>query len=365
MATKKSESKKLLRSLEATGFYSDAEKDGCLYAALVRSPAPAGKIKSVTAADLPEGYTLYTSKDLPGAKSISANKSSLKIFSYGNISYSGEPVGIIFGPDEEKVYKLLDTVNITFDVENLESALHNVINNQEETANFKEFVEQINEMPSLDTVIDKSHVEENTSIIVAEREIKYGLYKRASLAQADTKLFDKADFTSTDTWKEKLLTPKWQETEGAFAYTEGDKIHVFVPTRWTGFTQKSVAAALNIEESAVYIHKTKSPGIYPSGLARTTQLAVQVAAAAWLSKKPVKLVLSQFEQENYMLPGVLTDITYRTALNKEGHLTALKINIDIDIGCSNPFAQELTDRIAIAAAIGKATNIPIYIIFSP
>lgn len=350
MATKKSESKKLLRSLEATGFYSDAEKDGCLYAALVRSPAPAGKIKSVTAADLPEGYTLYTSKDLPGAKLISANKSSLKIFSYGNISYSGEPVGIIFGPDEEKVYKLLDTVNITFDVENLESALHNVINNQEETANFKEFVEQINEMPSLDTVIDKSHVEENTSIIVAEREIKYGLYKRASLAQADTKLFDKADFTSTDTWKEKLLTPKWQETEGAFAYTEGDKIHVFVPTRWTGFTQKSVAAALNIEESAVYIHKTKSPGIYPSGLARTTQLAVQVAAAAWLSKKPVKLVLSQFEQENYMLPGVLTDITYRTALNKEGHLIALKINIDIDIGCSNPFAQELTDRIAIAAA---------------
>ena len=350
MVTKKTESKKLLRSLEATGFYSDAEKDGCLYAALVRSPAPAGKIKSVTAADLPEGYTLYTSKDLPGAKLISANKSSLKIFSYGNISYSGEPVGIIFGPDEEKVYKLLDTVNITFDVENLESALHNVINNQEETANFKEFVEQINEMPSLDTVIDKSHVEENTSIIVAEREIKYGLYKRASLAQADTKLFDKADFTSTDTWKEKLLTPKWQETEGAFAYTEGDKIHVFVPTRWTGFTQKSVAAALNIEESAVYIHKTKSPGIYPSGLARTTQLAVQVAAAAWLSKKPVKLVLSQFEQENYMLPGVLTDITYRTALNKEGHLTALKINIDIDIGCSNPFAQELTDRIAIAAA---------------
>ena len=350
MATKKSETKKLTRSLEASGFYSDAEKEGCLYAALVRSPAPAGKIKSISAPELPEGYTLYTSKDLLGAKSLTANKNVLKIFGYGNISYSGEPVGIILGPDEEKVYKLLDTVNITLDVENLESALHNVINNQEETANFKEFVEQINEMPSLDTVIDKSHVEENTSIIVATREIKYGLYKRVSLAQADTKLFDKADFTSTDTWKEKLLTPKWQETEGAFAYTEGEKIHVFTPTRWTGFTQKSVAAALNIDESAVFIHKTKSAGIYPSGLARTTQLAVQVAAAAWLSKKPVKLILSQYEQENFMVPGVLTDITYRSALNKEGRLTALKILIDIDIGCSNPFAQEITDRIAIAAA---------------
>ncbi len=350
MATKKTETKKLSRSLEASGFYSDCEKETCLYAALVRSPAPAGKIKSVTAADLPGGYTLYTSRDIPGAKAVTANKNLIKIFGYGNVSYGGEPVGILFGPDEEKVYQLLDTVNINFDVENLESALNNVINNQEETANFKEFVEQINEMPSLDTVIDKSHIDENISVVVATREIKYGLYKKQAVAQADIKLFENAAFSSTDTWKEKLLTPKWQETEGAFAYTEGEKIHVFVPTRWTGFTQKSVAQVLNISEECVFIHKTKSAGIYPSGLARTTQLAVQVALAAWLSKKPVKLVLSQFEQENYMVPGVLTEITYRSALNEEGRLTALKILIDIDIGSSNPFAQEITDRIAIAAA---------------
>ena len=120
MATKKSETKKLTRSLEASGFYSDAEKEGCLYAALVRSPAPAGKIKSITAPELPEGYLLYTSKDLPGAKALTANKTTTKIFGYGNVTYSGEPVGIIFGPDEEKVYQLLNTVNINFDVENLD-----------------------------------------------------------------------------------------------------------------------------------------------------------------------------------------------------------------------------------------------------
>ncbi len=350
MAAKKNSSKANFRSLEASGFYSDAEKEGCLYAALIRSPAPSGKVKSITIPDLPEGYFMLSSKDLPGAKSISANKTVTKIFGYGNVSYSGEPLGILFGPDETQVYKLLDTANITFDVENLESALNNVINQQEETANFKEFLEQINEMPSLNEVIDKSHVEENPNVVVATREVKYGLYKTLSLAQADTKLFDNADFTSTDTWKEKLLTPKWQETEGAFAYTEGDKIHVYTPTRWTSFTQKSVAQVLNINEEQVYIHKTKSAGIYPSGLVRTTQLAVQVAAASWLSKKPVRLVLSQFEQENYMVPGVLTEITYRTALNKDGRLKALKIIIDIDIGGSNPFAQEITDRIAIAAA---------------
>ena len=352
MAVKKKTNSKLhLRSLEASGFYSDFEKEGCLYAALVRSPAPAGKVKSITAPDLPEDYTLLTSKDLPGAKSITANKTQTKIFGYGNVSYSGEPLGILFGPDEEKVYKLIDQVNINFDVENLESALHNVINNQnEKAANFKEFLEQLNEMPSLDTVIDKSHVEENPNVEVASREIKYGLYEKLTVAQADAKIFESADFTSTDTWKEKLLTPKWQETEGAFAYTDGEKLHVFTPTRWTSFTQKSVASVLDIDEANVFVHKTKSAGIYPSGLVRTTQLAVQIAAASWLSKKPVKLVLSQSEQENFMVPGVLTEITYRTALNKDGRLKALKILIDIDIGSANPFAQEITDRMAIAAA---------------
>ena len=349
MAVKKNDSKKNLRSLEAAGFYSDYEKEGILYAALIRSPAPTGKIKSVSIPDLPENYYMFTSKDLPGVKEISANKSSTKIFGYGNVSYSGEPLGIVFGPDEEKVYKLLDTANTTFDVENLESALHNVINQQEETENFKEFLEQINEMPSLNEVIDKSHTEENPNIVVASRQVKYGLYESLSLAQADTKLFENAAFTSTNTWKEKLLTPKWQETEGAYAYTEGNKIHVYVPTRWTAFTQKSVAQVLDIDEEQVFIHKTKSAGIYPSGLVRTTQLAVQIAAASWLSKKPVKLVLSQYEQENYMVPGVVTEITYRTALDKEGHFKALKIIIDIDIGSSNPFAQEITDRIALAA----------------
>ena len=368
MAGKKENSKTNLRSLEASGFYSDFEKDGCLYAALVRSPAPAGKIKSITAPDLPENYTLLTSKDLPGVKAITANKTVTKIFGYGNVSYSGEPLGILFGPDEEQVYKILEDVSINFDVENLESALHNVINNQQEKnnqeakpANFKEFLEQINEMPSLDTVIDKSHVEENPNVIVATREVKYGLYESLTVAQADAKIFETADFTSTDTWKEKLLTPKWQETEGAFAYTEGSKLHVFVPTRWISFTQKSVAAVLAIPEENIFIHKTKSAGIYPSGLARTTQIAVQIAAAAWLSKKPVKLVLSQTEQESFMVPGVLTEITYRSALNKDGRLKALKILIDIDIGSSNPFAQEITDRIAIAAAnYYKPENLYIY-----
>ena len=98
MAVKKSDPKKQLRSLEATGFYSDVVKENCLYAALIRSPASSGKIKSISAPDLPEGYFLYTNRDIPETKTLNANKTIIKIFGYGNVSYSGEPVVISFVP---------------------------------------------------------------------------------------------------------------------------------------------------------------------------------------------------------------------------------------------------------------------------
>ena len=126
MPSKRKE-KNLIRSLETVGFYSDFDKPGTLFAALVRSPSPVGKIKSITISDLPEGYYFFTEKDIPGAKSIKINKTVIKVFENKNISYTGEPLGIIAGPDETTVLSLLDNISVNLDVENLETALKNVI----------------------------------------------------------------------------------------------------------------------------------------------------------------------------------------------------------------------------------------------
>ena len=249
MPSKRKENK-LIRSLDTVGFYSDFDKPGTLFAALVRSPSPVGKIKNITISNLPEGYYFFTEKDIPGAKSIKINKTVIKVFETKNISYTGEPLGIIAGPDETTVLSLLDNISVNLDVENLESALKNVIknnitteksendskndkdekiiekNNSDEknqndnqnekqsqnqnenlnqtktqngiqiqneeknetqnqndgkNENLNDFVEQINEMPSLDTVIDKTKVEENPNITIATREVKYGFYKDYSI----------------------------------------------------------------------------------------------------------------------------------------------------------------------------------------
>lgn len=429
MPSKRKENK-LIRSLDTVGFYSDFDKPGTLFAALVRSPSPVGKIKNITISNLPEGYYFFTEKDIPGAKSIKINKTVIKVFESKNISYTGEPLGIIAGPDETTVLSLLDNISVNLDVENLESALKNVIKNnitteksendskndkdekiieknnldeknqndnqnekqsqnqnenlnqtktqngiqiqnEEKNENLNEFVEQINEMPSLDTVIDKTKVEENPNITIATREVKYGFYNDYSIQMEENKnlehpfesqFFENQDLIFfDDTWKQEISSQNWQQNEGVFCYMESSNIHIYVPTKWTYLTHKAVAEVLGISIENVFIHKTKTSGVYPTGLWKTTQIALQAATVCYITRKPVKLVLSKQEQNLYMKPGVTTKFDYKVAVKPDGHIFAMKILIDIDVGSDNPFAQEITDRITLASCnYYKTENLYIY-----
>ena len=429
MPSKRKENK-LIRSLDTVGFYSDFDKPGTLFAALVRSPSPVGKIKNITISNLPEGYYFFTEKDIPGAKSIKINKTVIKVFESKNISYTGEPLGIIAGPDETTVLSLLDNISVNLDVENLESALKNVIKNnitteksendskndkdekiieknnsdeknqndnqnekqsqnqnenlnqtktqngiqiqnEEKNENLNDFVEQINEMPSLDTVIDKTKVEENPNITIATREVKYGFYKDYSIQMEENKdlehpfesqFFENQDLIFfDDTWKQEISSQNWQQNEGVFCYMESSNIHIYVPTKWTYLTHKAVAEVLGISIENVFIHKTKTSGVYPTGLWKTTQIALQAATVCYITRKPVKLVLSKQEQNLYMKPGVTTKFDYKVAVKPDGHIFAMKILIDIDVGSDNPFAQEITDRITLASCnYYKTENLYIY-----
>lgn len=356
---RKGKTQKALHSLESNGFYTGIERENMLYAVLIRSPSPSGKIKSVTAPDLPEGYYLITAKDLPLAKNITLNKIQSKIFGYGNISYAGEPLALLCGEKEQKTKTLCETVNINLEVENLESALNNIMkkpkdgeedsdSEKNENTDFSDFVEQINEMPSLNTVIAKNQLEGNAEHQVSSRVIKYGLYENLSEQEADEKLLADKKVIS-ETWVYELSTPPWQETSGAFAYLEDKKLHIYIPTRWTSFLQECISEATGIDIDKIFIHKTKVSNIYPNGIWRTTQIGVQIALATFITKRPVRLVFTPEEQKLYMSQGFGTKIAYQTVLNENGRIETLKADIDIDIGVSNPFAQEITDRIAIAA----------------
>lgn len=345
-----------IRSLDSNGFYSIISKKDCLYAALVRSPAPSGIIKSINCPNLPEGYFLFDSKDIPGSRFIECNNLKTKIFGFDNVSYQGEAYGILLGPDESKVYELLKSISFNFDIKSLESAVQQVITKQkrpvislqENNKDLSDFVDIINDLPSLDTVLDKNLLKETKSQIVARRLVTSGIYKDKANQYNDKEFFENSDFQLEQKYNQKLVNPTWYENDGAFAYFEAGLLHVYTPTKWTYNLQKALEEVLDLPSEKIYIHKTNSSGIYTNGLLRTNVLAVQVALATYLTKKPVKLILTPQEQSLYMAPGVNVNLNYKACGRKDGKITALKANIDIDLGFENPFAQEITDRMAIA-----------------
>lgn len=367
---RKNNSKNKTRSLKAEGFYSDCTKEGTLYAALVRSPASTGKIKSIVLQDIPDGYYLFTAKDIPGKKELEINKSKQKIFGHGAVAYSGEPIAIIAGPDEKVVNELLTKVSVNFDIESLEAALNNAMKQQKRVTvnlnanqDLSAFVSEINNLPSLDTVLDRTHIESFTQETLATREIRTGLFKELSVDEANASLFkeDKDTIVTAETWEEILSDPSWQETSGSFVYMDNKNLHIYAPTKWTSFTMKTVSECLNIPLENIFVHKTKGTGVYARGLWRTTQIIVQVALASMLTGKPVKLVLSQKEQDVFLMPGIKTTIFYKTAMAKSGEIIALSANIDIDVGAGNPFAKEIVDRFSIAACnYYRISNVHIY-----
>lgn len=354
--SKKTNFDKNLRSLQTDGFYSDFQTEGILHSVLIRSPAPIGKIKSITISDLPKDYFLYTSQDIPGSRQIKINDCDIKIFGYDNVSYTGEPLAILVGPDKKELYKLVENVSIDFQVQSLESALENVIKKEENKKKKSEdindlsnLVETLNEMPSLDTVIDKTHIDNNEEEVIAKRLVQTGLYKNFSIEEVENQIKTEEDLVSSNTWSYTLNAPTWEETTGAYSYMEDDILHIFAPTKWTKLLMDTISSCLEIPFENIVVHKTQTSSIFSKGIWRSTILAAQVAIAAYLTKKPVILEYSQQEQNDFMCPGVKADFTYKTIFNKEGLIKSNYINIDIDVGSANPFAQEITDRLVIAS----------------
>jgi CO/xanthine dehydrogenase Mo-binding subunit len=292
-------------------FYSDIEFDGMLYAALIRCPKPTGTFVSLMHPLLPEGYYVFTAKDILGSNEIPTLGVSTSIFCDGEIQYQGEPVGILAGPSEKTVHALLSEIE--------------VITTNTETENRK--------IP-----------------VLAERTITTGLAQNDS--SEFEKMFEKKDDGSSvvfGAWSSAISVPSYSETNGAVCIWKSGYLNVYTPTQWISHLRKTLSAALGIKSDHIRIEKTRSSNPNSNGIWRNAVFAAQAALVAYKTGKAVKLELPRQDQEQYMEKAIPVTITNRSAVSKNGCIDAMKITVDIDAGARNPFAPEILDRLVIAS----------------
>lgn len=335
-------------------FYSDLTMDGMLYAVTVRSPAKEGIIKSISHPDLPEGYTLVTARDIPGTNLIDTPNGKIPVFCEGNISYEGEPLGLLVGPDETTLHSLVEELEITVDTNTIEDYLPDEdliaagdLENPEKKITKRQLNKQKKEIEAL-----KEIKEEFFSDKLAERTLEYGPCfeeKEDGEIPGIDSVFETAAHVLEKDWTYAFKTTDYGEPNGALCFWKDETLTILTPTQWLGSLRSIVSDTMAIEPENINLKKTTSTNRGTNSIWYNSILACQVAAAANKCEKPVKLVFTRKEQDKFLNTIQPINILHKTAINEEGKLIAMKVDIKVDAGFANPFAQEIIDRLCIAS----------------
>lgn len=341
---------KKAKSYAVKDYLIDIHKSSMLYGALVRSPVSKGKITNIDTSILPEEYILYTAREIPGNNTVKTFSDKTKIFATDNVNYKGEPVGILVGPDIKDTRKWASRIQISFDFSEADSGSDSGSGKDEKDGTIlasrvikKGFFEENENF--------KSSGEENVSRRQNDSEEKESPKEQdisENLKSSEEEFFKSFRYDFKNAWSYRETSPCWLETSGAFASTESGILNVYSPTKWPFQLEKCVSEVLSLPKEKIEIRKTQTQGKNTNGSWRSAILSTQAALASYLSGKPVKILLTHSEQNEFMKNGLETQIEVRTALDERGEIKAVKAKITADAGNQNPFAEEIADRLTVA-----------------
>ena len=285
-------------------YYSDIELPEMQYGVLIRSPISSGTIRSISHPKLPENYTIISAKNIIGKNIIETNNLQTPVLAYEKVSYVGEPIGILVGEDRIKLYELLNKVEIKYT--------------------------EATESPE---------VLANQSNIIASRTSYFG---DSELLYTNSEIQIVKDYTS------KLQFTKSKEPLGAICHFSKKHFKIYAPTQWAHHLRMGICNVMDCDKTDITIVKTITDNNATNSLWRTSILACQAAIASKVIGKPVKILLSTHEQEEYVDSPIIVHTSFQTALEKDGTIKAMNADVKVDCGAFCPFAQDILDRMVIA-----------------
>ena len=433
-ASSKKKSAKKMTIDSAASFYSDIRPVNAstelLYAYIIISPYSAGKLESVVIKDMPSDYFLLTADKLPFADSVRTLSTDIPLLAKEKVSYVGEPVAVVVGPDGNMAEMLAKTAVITVSQEQdttsneeepeenvsptetlepaAEKSVPTVSDEQQEQSDesgagkteeqaFSSETKDSDDKKNGPEDSEKPHASEGSSSIALDLKelitsfedniknsaLSEAIEKKLKLKetapdneveeQVDSsstatepveeyvfdsrtfsygdyiKNYEASDFQIENTFQPQLYFPSVSEPEGAYVEFDGETVTIYTPTLWASHLRKNVASVLNIQEENIYIKRTIVSDSDSNSLWYNTILACLAAVASSITQKPV-LLISPPELCEHINKPVSVSISHKAGVRKDGRITSSIIDITVHAGAYCPFARQITDSLAAAAA---------------
>ena len=289
------------KSKGSAKYVSDITIPGMYYAKTVRSSISKGKIKKITLPVLPENYTIVDYKDIPGKNIVKIIFDDQPIFAEENVTYYGEPIMLLVGPNKTVIADLAKQINI----------------------------EYIEETPVYEYV---------------NSAVNYNFTK------GDAKsAFQNADKIVKYDYETGYQEQLYIEPQGMVVdIDENGKVTLTGSLQCPYYVKNAVLQALDAKDSEVRVIQAVVGGAFGGKEEFPSLTTTQLAVAAKKVGKPIKMIYEREEDMEVTTKRHPSKIHMEAAIGKNNEILAFKSNVGLDAGANIGLSGVVLSRALIA-----------------
>jgi CO/xanthine dehydrogenase Mo-binding subunit len=322
--------------MDSSGYVDDIVFRYSLFAITIRSPVARGRLKAVDCPKLPGPYTLITAADIPGENRL--EDFPVPILASGELSYIGEPVALLAGPDEARLEEYADQCRVRCEEEPVSGGnippqnvyATRIIRSGDTEKAFEKAKTIVS--GAYVTGIQEHWYAEPTGAVAGYSGLKPG--PRPEAKQGPNPDHDRRE----------------EKTGGDKNAAGGPPpMMIYTATQWPCHVRRSVARALGIPEAQVMVEAARL-GVHMDGkIWYPSLIACHAALCAFITRKAVKLILTREEDFRYSPKRNGSEIHIRSALGGKGELLGTEIGLKINLGGQGIFTDEILDRTCLGS----------------
>ncbi len=300
-------------------YLADLHVPGMLHAHSVRSDRPRALITSVRYPEMPAGYAVVDSRDIPpgGRNAILMIKDDWPVFADREVRFRGQTIALVVGPDRGVLADLCGRVIVTY--EDGEPAF-----TMEESLALK------------------GGAIHGTGNLFADYTVTNGDPDRAMRAAATI---------VEEVFETGFQEHIYMETQGSLASWEGGRLTLHASMQCPYYLKKALVHALGLRKEDVRIVAPHTGGGFGGKEHYPDVLATAAAVASRKVGRPVRLVLDRHEDIANTPKRHPSWIRVRTALDAGGAILGMEIDTRLNAG-----AYETCSGVVLQRAVFTATG---------
>lgn len=299
-------------------YVDDIEREGMLYGATVRSTIPRGFILSLSFERRIEWteFTIVTAADIPGKNQIHLIAADQPCLADEVVNHCDEAILLLAHSDKNKLREAVNAVHIEYDP-----------------------------LPPVFTMEES----ERQEVIVwgSDNLLKSFLLEKGDVDSA----WAGAAHVVEGTYRTGAQEHLYIENNGVIAeYDAENGITVWGSLQCPFYVHKSLLSIFDLPEDKVRVIQTETGGAFGGKEDYPSILAAHAALLAHKSGHPVKMVYDRMEDLAATTKRHPSRVRHRTALDKDGKLLAMDIDVATDGGAYSTLSSTVLSRATLHAS---------------